>query len=88
MVGGMSALNAIAGAYSADLPLLIVSGAPNSHDEECRHIVHHTNGEKDIYQSAKCMEPVVCKALAVRHRCDVQGTFFISCAMSRFNVLN
>lgn len=31
-VGGLSALNAVAGAYAEDLPLIIISGAPNTLD--------------------------------------------------------
>ena len=73
MVGGMSAMNAIAGAYSADLPLLVISGAPNSHDEQAGHIVHHTIGEKDFYQSGRCMEPIVSKVLSVRQLGEAQG---------------
>ena len=69
----MSAMNAIAGAYSADLPLLVVSGAPNTKDETARHIVHHTIGEKDFYQSGRCMDPIVSKVLSVRELSDVQG---------------
>lgn len=30
MVGGLSAINAVAGAYSDDLPLLVISGNHNS----------------------------------------------------------
>ena len=69
----MSAMNAIAGAYSADLPLLVISGSPNSKDETARHTIHHTIGEKDFYQSGRCMEPIVSKVLSVRELSDAQG---------------
>lgn len=74
MVGSLSALNGVAGAFSADLPLLVVAGAPNTLDEQCRHIIHHTIGELDLNQSARCYEPVVAKVLSIRHIQDVQGT--------------
>ncbi len=47
-VGGFSILNAVAGAYSEDLPLLIISGGPNTNDGQERHLVHHTIGESEV----------------------------------------
>ena len=32
-VGGLSAINAIAGAYAEDLPLIVISGAPGTDGE-------------------------------------------------------
>ena len=66
-VGGLSTINAIAGAYSADLPLLIISGGPNTSDDYDRQLVHHTIGEIDLYQSSRCFEPVVAKSIVIRH---------------------
>jgi pyruvate decarboxylase len=43
-VGGLSAVNAVAGAYSDDLPLIFISGAPNSNDHVSDRILHHTIG--------------------------------------------
>ena len=97
MVGGLSAINAVAGAYSDDLPLLLISGGifhflnllrerwhlkpllmgimnlmnttggPNTNDGHDRHLIHHTIGEIELYQSAKCFEPVVAKTFVIRH---------------------
>ena len=50
MVAGLSVINAAAGAYSDDLPLLVVSGGPNTLDTPANHRVHHTIGEADLYQ--------------------------------------
>lgn len=72
MVGGLSVINAAAGAYSDDLPLLVISGGPNSHDGQDRHLIHHTIGEIELYQSSKCFEPVVAKTFVVRHPKDAQ----------------
>lgn len=44
-VGGLSAVNAVAGAYSDDLPLIFISGAPNSNDHASDRILHHTIGK-------------------------------------------
>ncbi|KAK1324887.1 Pyruvate decarboxylase 1 [Acorus calamus] len=41
-VGGLSVLNAIAGAYSEDLPVICVVGGPNSNDYGSGRILHHT----------------------------------------------
>lgn len=71
MVGGLSALNAIAGAYSDDLPVLLISGGPNNKDAPDHHIIHHTIGEYEFYQQSKCYEPVVAKTFVVRHILEV-----------------
>jgi TPP-dependent 2-oxoacid decarboxylase len=70
MVGATSLLNATAGSYSDDLPVLVVSGGPNSNDAPAHHLLHHTIGEKELYQASKCFEPVVRKAIVVRHLDD------------------
>eukprot|EP01031_Cornospumella_fuschlensis_P044213 gene44213-54059_t len=67
MVGSLSAINAIAGAYAEDLPVLIVTGGPNNHDRECCHLVHHTLGEVDFYVSSKCFEHVTAGSFCVRY---------------------
>ena len=41
-VGGLSAVNAVAGAYSDDLPMIVISGGPNSNDFASTRILHHT----------------------------------------------
>lgn len=70
-VGGLSIINAVAGAYSEDLPFLMISGGPNTNDSFQHHLIHHTIGERDIYQSHKCFEPVVSKTFVIRHIDDV-----------------
>lgn len=67
MVGGLSLINAVAGAYAENLPLLVVSGGPNSNDGQERHLVHHTIGEIELYQQAKCFEPVTAACYSIRH---------------------
>jgi pyruvate decarboxylase len=73
MVGSLSALNAVAGANSDDLPLLVVVGGPNSNDEARRHVVHHTIGTRDLHHGAKCYSPVVGKILRVHHVADASA---------------
>jgi len=66
-VGGLSVINAVAGAGSDDLPLLVISGGPNTHDVIEHHRLHHTTGDVDIDQSARCFTPVVARTIVVRH---------------------
>lgn len=70
MVGGLSVINAVAGSYSDDLPVLVVSGGPNTNDEPAHHLLHHTIGEKELYQASECFKPVVRKVVVVRHLDD------------------
>ena len=46
-VGGLSLLNAVAGAYAEDLPLIAISGGPNTNSEAEWEYLHHTLGEVD-----------------------------------------
>ncbi len=41
-VGGLSALNAVAGANSENLPIIVVSGGPNTNSIQDAEILHHT----------------------------------------------
>lgn len=59
-VGGLSVLNAIAGAYSEDLPLICIVGGPHSTDYGTNRIVHHTIGLPDFSQELRCFQPVTC----------------------------
>jgi pyruvate decarboxylase len=49
-VGGLSALNAIAGAYAEDLPVIVISGSPNINSIAHNHVLHHTLGKTDDRQ--------------------------------------
>lgn len=59
-VGGLSILNAIAGAYSEDLPIICIVGAPNSNDYGSNKILHHTIGLPDFSQELHCFQPITC----------------------------
>lgn len=47
--------------------LLSLIGGPNTNDGQDRHLIHHTIGEIELYQSARCFEPVVAKTFVIRH---------------------
>ncbi|KAK3010184.1 hypothetical protein RJ639_010769 [Escallonia herrerae] len=59
-VGGLSVLNAIAGAYSENLPVICVVGGPNTNDYGTNRILHHTIGLPDFSQELQCFQPVTC----------------------------
>ena len=70
MVGGLSAINAIAGAYSDDLPVIIISGGPNSKDYGSNRVLHHTTGLANKRQSIKMFEQVTAAAVEIQHSAD------------------
>ncbi|XP_068341494.1 pyruvate decarboxylase 4-like [Pyrus communis] len=59
-VGGLSVLNAIAGAYSESLPLICIVGGPNLNDYGTHRILHHTIGLPDFSQELTCFQTVTC----------------------------
>ncbi|RZC84511.1 hypothetical protein C5167_047298 [Papaver somniferum] len=59
-VGGLSILNAIAGAYSENLPIICIVGGPNSNDYGTNRILHHTIGLPDFSQELRCFQTVTC----------------------------
>jgi TPP-dependent 2-oxoacid decarboxylase len=69
-VGSLSMINAAAGAYSDDLPMLVVSGGPNTNDAPSNHLIHHSLAEHDFYQPERCFAPVVAATFNIRHAAD------------------
>jgi len=59
-VGGLSVLNAIAGAYSENLPVICIAGGPNSNDYGTNRILHHTIGLPDFSQELRCFQTITC----------------------------
>ena len=41
-VGGLSAINAVAGAYAENLPVIVISGGTNTNSVQDAEILHHT----------------------------------------------
>ena len=46
-VGGLSAVNAIAGAYAENIPVIVLSGGPNTNSVQDAEILHHTLATED-----------------------------------------
>jgi pyruvate decarboxylase len=59
-VGGLSIINAIAGAYSENLPVICIVGGPNTNDYGTNRILHHTIGLPDFSQELRCFQTVTC----------------------------
>lgn len=55
-VGGLSVVNAIAGSYAENLPVLLISGGPNTSSIQDAEVLHHTLADdnhlfvRDIYE--------------------------------------
>nr|AAX33299.1 pyruvate decarboxylase 2 [Petunia x hybrida] len=69
-VGGLSVLNAIAGAYSENLPVICIVGGPNTNDYGTNRILHHTIGLPDFSQELRCFQTVTCYQAVVNHLDD------------------
>ncbi|KAF9683652.1 hypothetical protein SADUNF_Sadunf04G0036100 [Salix dunnii] len=69
-VGGLSVLNAIAGAYSENLPVICIVGGPNSNDYGTSRILHHTIGLPDFTQELSCFQTVTCAQVVVNNLDD------------------
>ena len=57
-VGGLSAINAVAGHYAEDLPVIVISGSVNTHAEPENQILHHTLGEVRYDYVREMFKPV------------------------------
>ncbi|KAL0398501.1 UNVERIFIED_CONTAM: Pyruvate decarboxylase 1 [Sesamum radiatum] len=64
-VGGLSVLNAIAGAYSENLPVICIVGGPNSNDYGLIEFWHHTIGLPDFTQELRCFQTITCTQLLI-----------------------
>ncbi|KAK2631915.1 hypothetical protein EUGRSUZ_L02272 [Eucalyptus grandis] len=71
-VGGLSVINAIAGAYSENLPLICIVGGPNSNDYGRNQVLHHTIGLPDFTQELRCFQTVTCHQAVVNNLEDAQ----------------
>lgn len=68
-VGAISAMNGTGSAYAENLPLILVSGAPNTNDLGQFHILHHTLGKLDYSYQLEMAKKVTCCAVAI-HRAE------------------
>lgn len=66
-VGGLSAINAITGAYGEDLPIIVISGGPNTDSEIKDQILHHTTATDDYKYVQKMYAHVTVKSIIIEH---------------------
>jgi pyruvate decarboxylase len=69
-VGGLSAINAVAGAYAENLPVILVSGAPNTNDRATEHLLHHTLATHDWSYQLEIAKKLTCAAVAITSAAD------------------
>ena len=70
-VGGLSAINAIGGAYAENLPVILVSGAPNSNDRATEHLIHHTLATHDWSYQLEIAKKLTCAAVSINSATDL-----------------
>ena len=64
-VGGLSAVNAVAGAYAEDMPLIAISGGPNTNSEAEYEYLHHSLGELDYKYQREIFSRVTVESVIV-----------------------
>ncbi|ACB96946.1 alpha-keto acid decarboxylase family protein [Beijerinckia indica] len=64
-VGAISAFNAVGSAYAENLPLILISGAPNSNDHGSGHVLHHTIGTTDYTYQLELAKKITCAAVSI-----------------------
>ncbi|GAB4845016.1 Pyruvate decarboxylase 3 [Ancistrocladus abbreviatus] len=69
-VGGLSVLNAIAGVYSENLPVICIVGGPNSNGYGTNRVLRHTIGLPDFSQELCCFQTVTCFQAVVNNLVD------------------
>jgi pyruvate decarboxylase len=66
-VGSLTAFDGLAGAYAEELPVILISGAPNSNDFSANHLVHHALGTLDLRYPLDFAKRITCEAVAITH---------------------
>lgn len=64
-VGAISAFNGTGSAYAENLPLILISGSPNTNDAGQFHLLHHTLGTNDYTYQIEMAKKITCCAVAV-----------------------
>jgi pyruvate decarboxylase len=72
-VGAISAFNALAGAYAENLPVILVSGAPNTNDRATDHLLHHTLATHDFTYQLEMAKRITCAAVSITSAMDAPG---------------
>lgn len=71
MVGTLSVINAIAGAYSEKLKVIVINGTFRSSDYQSSRTIHHTLGGVDKDHSLNIYQQVTCASVRLRPASDI-----------------
>lgn len=66
-VGTLSTINAIAGAYAENLPVVVIAGNPPTSVLGSNKLIHHTIGRGNFNFEINCMKPVTCYQAQINH---------------------
>ncbi|MCJ1390032.1 hypothetical protein MMC18_002890 [Xylographa bjoerkii] len=69
-VGAFSAFNGIGSAYAENLPVILISGSPNTNDAGANHLLHHTLGTHDFKYQIEMAKRITCAAVAIERAED------------------
>ena len=61
-VGAISAMNGLGSAYAEDLPIILISGGPNSNDIGSSRVLHHTIGTTTYHYQLEMIKHITCAA--------------------------
>ena len=63
--GGHNVINPVAGAFSEEVPLLVISGGPGERETELGTLIHHQ--AKEVESQHRIFQEVTCASCVVRH---------------------
>ena len=66
-VGALPAFDGLASAYAENLPVILISGSPNTNDLGANHLLHHTLGTLNFHYQLEMARHITCEAVAITH---------------------
>jgi TPP-dependent 2-oxoacid decarboxylase len=69
-VGAFTAFDGIGGAYAENLPVILISGSPNTNDASDYHLLHHTLGTHNFSHQLEMAKQITCEAVAIQNAAD------------------
>lgn len=69
-VGAFSAFDGIGSAYGENLPVILISGSPNTNDEGDHHLLHHTIGTHSFDYQYEMAQRITCAAVQLKNAED------------------
>ncbi|MCJ1351017.1 MAG: hypothetical protein MMC33_000999 [Icmadophila ericetorum] len=69
-VGAISAFDGIGGAFAENLPVILISGSPNTNDAGAFHLLHHTLGTHGFGYQLEMAKQITCAAVAIKRAED------------------